>query len=170
VFLVVCFCLFFLFFFSVLVLDGKDVEELLRFGAYDLFRPEDEDDDRARQFCEADIDKILENQAVNVSYDRKKMTADGSTFSKAVFQASAADRSIDMHADNFWDLVLGAEHNATFLLDQLQTGVATDTDESIALFVTDLETVVNNARRAWETGRAGELPTDLHILSKGIFV
>jgi SNF2 family DNA or RNA helicase len=148
------------------VLDGKDVEELLRFGAYDLFRPEDEDDDRARQFCEADIDKILENQAVNVTYDRKKMTADGSTFSKAVFQASAADRSIDMHADNFWDLVLGAEHNAAYLLDQLQTGGATDTEESIAEFFKDLEAVVNSARRAWETGRAGELPADLHILSK----
>ncbi len=148
------------------VLDGKDVEELLRFGAYDLFRPEDEDDDRARQFCEADIDKILENQAVNVTYDRKKMTADGSTFSKAVFQASAADRSIDMHADNFWDLVLGAEHNATYLLDQLQTGGATDTDETIVEFFKDLEAVVNSARRAWETGRAGELPADLHVLSK----
>ena len=147
------------------ILDGKDVEELLKFGAYDLFR-QDDNDDRARQFCEADIEQILENQAVNIKYESKKMTADGSTFSKAVFQASAADRSVDLHDKDFWSLVLGTEHNATYLLDLAQTGAATESEESMGEFWKDLEAVVTNARRAWETGRAGELPADLHVLSK----
>jgi hypothetical protein len=148
------------------VLDAKDMEELLRFGAYDLFRDDDADNDRSRQFCEADIDKILENQAVQVTYERKKMTADGSSFSKAVFQASAADRSIDLHAANFWDVVLGAEHNSAYLLNMVQTGEASSSDLKKLDFFRDLDLVCSNARKAWETGRAGELPADLHILAK----
>eukprot|EP00731_Ephydatia_muelleri_P027006 Em0018g1106a len=73
----------------------KDVESLLKKGAYGLVMEEDDD---ANKFCEEDIDQILERRTRVIQLESE---GKGSTFSKASF---VADGSSDISIDDpdFW--------------------------------------------------------------------
>ncbi|KAK3608042.1 hypothetical protein CHS0354_031028 [Potamilus streckersoni] len=77
-------------------LSKKDVEELLKKGAYGALM----DDDRAGdQFCEEDIDQILQRrtQVIQIESEGK-----GSTFAKASFTMSGNRSDIDINDPEFW--------------------------------------------------------------------
>ena len=58
-------------------MSKKEIEDLLRKGAYGAVMDEDED---ANKFCEEDIDQILERRTHVIQLDQSE--AKGSTFAK----------------------------------------------------------------------------------------
>ena len=78
----------------------KEIDELLKRGAYDVFR---EDDNDANQFMEADIDSILQRSSHVVQYAQDQAR---SSFSKASFVAAGDDNAqIDIDDPDFWEKV-----------------------------------------------------------------
>ena len=77
-------------------LTKKEVEELLRKGAYGAVM---DDDNAGDKFCEEDIDHILtrRTQVITIESGEK-----GSTFSKASF-ASSENADIEIDDPNFWE-------------------------------------------------------------------
>lgn len=77
-------------------LSKKEVEELLRKGAYGAVM---DDDNAGDKFCEEDIDQILtrRTQVITIESGEK-----GSTFSKASF-ASSENADIEIDDPNFWE-------------------------------------------------------------------
>lgn len=76
-------------------LSKKEIEDLLKKGAYGALM---DDDNAGDKFCEEDIDQILLRRTQIITLENEK----GSTFSKASF-ASAADRTdIDIDDPDFW--------------------------------------------------------------------
>lgn len=76
---------------------AKEIERLLRHGAYDITRDDDKEID---EFCQADIDQILEERA-------QKFTCAGvstSLFNKARFDPE--QDTLDLNAEDFWQKVL----------------------------------------------------------------
>ncbi|PJF17230.1 hypothetical protein PSACC_02949, partial [Paramicrosporidium saccamoebae] len=84
-------------------LSKKEVETLLKKGAYGLLMENDED---SIKFCEEDIDQILARRTTVIRHEGgKAQTAEGgSIFSKASFAATADDMDIDIDDPNFWEL------------------------------------------------------------------
>ncbi|KAK3086718.1 hypothetical protein FSP39_022463 [Pinctada imbricata] len=77
-------------------MSKKEIEELLRKGAYGALM----DDDKAGdEFCEEDIDQILQRrtQVIQIESEGK-----GSTFAKASFSTSDTRTDIDINDPNFW--------------------------------------------------------------------
>jgi superfamily II DNA or RNA helicase len=95
-------------------LGKKDVENLLKHGAYNLFQ--DGGDERSKTFCEADIDEILKTSSrrINVSGDASgdgsgavgSMGSTGSKFSRASF-VSEGSKNVDMDDPDFWKKMIG---------------------------------------------------------------
>jgi hypothetical protein len=88
---------------------AKEIDELLKKGAYDVFR--DEDDTEAQKFMESDIDQLLESSR-KVTYDASGASGVGSglgSFSKASFVADTGDgeKDIDLDDENFWEKAVG---------------------------------------------------------------
>lgn len=77
-------------------MSKKEVEELLKKGAYGAVMENDED---ANNFCEEDIDQILQRrtQIVQIEGEGK-----GSTFAKASFVSDKARQDIDLDDPDFW--------------------------------------------------------------------
>lgn len=84
-------------------LSKKEVETLLKKGAYGVLMETDEDSQR---FCEEDIDQILSRrtQVIRHGEDAASRPQETSLFSKATFAATADDFDIDMDDPNFWEL------------------------------------------------------------------
>jgi superfamily II DNA or RNA helicase len=82
-------------------LSKQEVEELLKKGAYGAFM----DDEAANQFCEEDIDQILERRTMVIRHDEDSEARKGSMFSKASFQAEGSSANIDVDDPDFWDKV-----------------------------------------------------------------
>lgn len=89
-------------------LSRKEVETLLKKGAYGVLM--ETTDDAANQFCEEDIDQILERRATVIRHDDQaggpgQQAVSSNIFSKASFTATAADDfDIDIDDPNFWEL------------------------------------------------------------------
>lgn len=89
--------------------QAKEIDELLKKGAYDVFR--DEDDTEAQKFMERDIDQLLESSR-KVTYGAEAAAGMGSglgSFSKASFVADTGDgeKDIDLDDENFWEKAVG---------------------------------------------------------------
>lgn len=84
-------------------LSKKEVETLLKKGAYGMLMENDED---SIKFCEEDIDQILSRRTTVIRHDGNAQAAaeGGSIFSKASFAAAADDMDIDIDDPNFWEL------------------------------------------------------------------
>ena len=82
----------------------KEVETLLKYGAYDLFKEEHEgrSEELSTAFCEADIDQILEKNTKVITIDSQG----GSSYSKASFITDTSDE-IDIDDPNFWTKIVG---------------------------------------------------------------
>lgn len=74
----------------------KEIEDLLRKGAYAAIM--DENDEGSR-FCEEDIDQILQRRATTITIESE---GKGSTFSKASFVASENRTDIALDDPEFW--------------------------------------------------------------------
>ena len=91
--------------------QAKEIDELLKKGAYDVFR--DDDDKEAEKFMETDIDQLLERSARTVTYDAKDSGLSGGlgSFSKASFVADTGDgeKDVDLDDPDFWSKAVGLE-------------------------------------------------------------
>jgi len=99
----------------------EEVEKLLRFGAYDIFKDENDGtaEKESNEFIELDIDTILARRSKTVIHDSTcamMSNSGGSTFSKATFKAlGASDSSEDKHSHkdididdpDFWKKMIG---------------------------------------------------------------
>lgn len=103
-------------------LSKRELENLLKHGAYDIFREGKDGDDMDtdnRKFCESDIDQILQRSAVVIHDGNKSMYAGNegmssaaAGFSKASFvssNAEAGSMNMDIAIDDpdFWSKVVG---------------------------------------------------------------
>lgn len=92
--------------------QAREIDELLKKGAYDVFR---EDDDReAEKFMESDIDQLLEHSSKTVSYGAAATSSIGSglgSFSKASFVANTegGEKDVDLDDPDFWSKAIGLE-------------------------------------------------------------
>ncbi|KDO30724.1 hypothetical protein SPRG_04626 [Saprolegnia parasitica CBS 223.65] len=80
--------------------EAQEIDELLKRGAYDVFRDED---DASEQFCSADIDTLLQRSSQIVQYEAQ---ARGS-FSKASFVSAATADDVDIDDPDFWKKAVG---------------------------------------------------------------
>ncbi|KAJ3129317.1 choline dehydrogenase 7 [Nowakowskiella sp. JEL0407] len=78
-------------------LPKNEIEELLKKGAYGAFM----DDEASKQFCEEDIDQILERRTQVIKHDQTEQK--GSIFSKATFAVTNNDSNIEINDPDFWD-------------------------------------------------------------------
>lgn len=76
-------------------LSKKEIEDLLKRGAYGAIMEEDSAGDK---FCEEDIDQILERRTQIITLESEK----GSTFSKASFASSGIRSDINVDDPDFW--------------------------------------------------------------------
>lgn len=77
-------------------LSKKEIEDLLKKGAYGAVMDEDNAGD---QFCEEDIEMILARRTQVIQMESEK----GSTFSKASFAAADQRSDIDIRDPDFWN-------------------------------------------------------------------
>jgi hypothetical protein len=92
--------------------QAKEIDQLLKKGAYDIFR--DEDDAEAKKFMETDIDQLLERSAKKVTYGTTNTSSISSglgSFSKASFVADTGDggKDVDLDDPDFWEKAVGLE-------------------------------------------------------------
>jgi len=85
--------------------QAKQIDELLKKGAYDVFR--EDDDGEAEKFMEKDIDQLLEHNSKTVTYGASATSSLGSglgSFSKASFVADTGDgaKDVDISDPDFW--------------------------------------------------------------------
>lgn len=78
-------------------LSKKEIEDLLRKGAYGALM---DDDNAGDKFCEEDIDQILQRRTTKIIIESE---GKGSTFSKASFRASDNRTDIEIDDPNFWE-------------------------------------------------------------------
>ncbi|KAG1118543.1 hypothetical protein G6F40_002114 [Rhizopus arrhizus] len=76
-------------------LNRKEIEDLLKKGAYGAVM----DDEESAQFCEEDIDQILERRTTVIRHEGNEK---GSIFSKATFSASA-EQGVELDDPDFWE-------------------------------------------------------------------
>lgn len=92
--------------------QAKEIDDLLKKGAYDVFR--DEDDTEAEKFMETDIDQLLIHSSKKVTYGDSATSSLGSglgSFSKASFVANTDDgeKDVDLDDPDFWAKSVGLE-------------------------------------------------------------
>jgi len=109
-------------------MQAKEIDELLKKGAYDVFR--DEDDKEAQKFMETDIDQLLEQSAKKVTYGKanNSMSSGLGSFSKASFVADIGDgaKDVDLDDPDFWAKAVGLdapEETSEEVLQMLDDGV-----------------------------------------------
>ncbi|KAF8984052.1 choline dehydrogenase 6 [Entomortierella lignicola] len=78
-------------------LSKKEVEELLKKGAYGALL---DDDETSAKFCEEDIDQILERRTTVIKHTGNEK---GSVFSKATFSSTPSGEEVDVNDPKFWD-------------------------------------------------------------------
>jgi len=92
--------------------QAKEIDNLLKKGAYDVFR--DDDDKEAEKFMETDIDQLLENSSKTVTYGAAATSSLSSglgSFSKASFVANTegGEKDVDLDDPDFWSKAVGLE-------------------------------------------------------------
>jgi hypothetical protein len=76
-------------------LNRKEIEALLKKGAYGAVM----DDEESQQFCEEDIDQILERRTTVIRHEGNEK---GNIFSKATF-SSSAEQGVELDDPDFWE-------------------------------------------------------------------
>jgi hypothetical protein len=91
-------------------LSLKEIDNLLKRGAYDVFR---EDDNDQNEFVEADIDSILQRRAHKVVYNEAGgMTNTLGSFSKASFVSADEKGDVDINDPDFWKKAIGLKEES----------------------------------------------------------
>ncbi len=97
-------------------MSKKEIEDLLKKGAYGAVMDDDQEGD---QFCEEDIDQILQRRTQVITLEAGEK---GGTFSKASFSAADTRSDIDIDDPNFWSKWA---KKADLDMDQLTNKVST---------------------------------------------
>jgi hypothetical protein len=86
----------------------EELNEMLKYGAYDLFKEEREgtSEANAKKFGEEDIDSILQ-KAVVIQHESKQTSGLSSKFSVATFASNNADSEVDVEDPEFWAKTVG---------------------------------------------------------------
>lgn len=91
--------------------QAKEIDELLKKGAYDVFR--DDNDEEAKKFMETDIDQLMERSAKTVTYGKQEgnLNSGLGSFSKASFVTDTGDgeKDVDLDDPDFWSKAVGLE-------------------------------------------------------------
>ncbi len=91
--------------------QAKKIDQLLKKGAYDVFR--DDDDEEARKFMETDIDQLMESSAKDVTYGKQQnnLSSGLGSFSKASFVTDTGDgeKDVDLDDPDFWSKAVGLD-------------------------------------------------------------
>ena len=91
--------------------QAKKIDQLLKKGAYDVFR--DDDDEEAKKFMETDIDQLMESSAKDVTYGKQQnnLTSGLGSFSKASFVTNTGDgeKDVDLDDPDFWSKAVGLD-------------------------------------------------------------
>jgi len=92
--------------------QAKEIDELLKKGAYDVFK--DEDDSEATKFMESDIDALMEQSSKKVTYgdtSGSSLSSGLGSFSKASFVADTGDgaQDVDLDDPDFWKKSIGLD-------------------------------------------------------------
>lgn len=109
--------------------QAKEIDQLLKKGAYDVFN--DEDDKEAQKFMDTDIDQLLEQSSRKVTYGdtaTKSLSSGLGSFSKASFVADTGEgdgKDVDLDDPDFWSKAVGLE------------APPEEMDEDLALIITD---------------------------------
>lgn len=80
----------------------KEIDELLKRGAYDVFR---EDDTEQNEFVEADIDSIMQLSSHKIVYgsnNESNISSSLGGFSKASFVSADSTEDVDINDPEFW--------------------------------------------------------------------
>ncbi|CAI5729820.1 unnamed protein product [Hyaloperonospora brassicae] len=80
--------------------ESKEIDDLLKRGAYDVFR---DDDTAGEQFCALGIDQILQRSSQIVQYSEQAQ----SSFSKASFVSATTSDDVDLDDPDFWKKAVG---------------------------------------------------------------
>ncbi|RMX70437.1 hypothetical protein KXD40_004000 [Peronospora effusa] len=80
--------------------ESKEIDDLLKRGAYDVFR---DDDTAGEQFCALDIDQILQRSSQVIQYTEQAQ----SSFSKASFVSATTSDDVDLDDPDFWKKAVG---------------------------------------------------------------
>ena len=87
------------------------IAQLLKKGAYDVFR--DDDDEEAIKFMETDIDQLMESSSKDVTYGQQKnsLSSGLGSFSKASFvtNTGAGEKDVDLDDPDFWSKAVGLD-------------------------------------------------------------
>lgn len=90
-------------------LQAKEIDELLKRGAYDIFR---DDDTEQTEFVEADIDAIMQRSAHKISYEGVTANSISNSlggFSKATFVSANEQEDVDINDPDFWKKAVGLD-------------------------------------------------------------
>ena len=91
--------------------QAKKIDQLLKKGAYDVFR--DDDDEEAKKFMETDIDQLMESSAKDVTYGKQtnNLSSGLGSFSKASFVTDTGDgeKDVDLDDPDFWSKAVGLD-------------------------------------------------------------
>lgn len=117
--------------------SAKEVETLLRRGAYQLMEDDEAALERIKEYCESNIDDLL-NRSNKIVWNKSKSdSAGGINFSKASFVAKETGQEIEISDPKFWTKLLG-EDSRTTLLARLADGSAYATEEKRFAFFDEL--------------------------------
>ena len=146
-------------------LSKEEINTMLKWGAYDLFRDEN---NAEATFCEQDIEDILERRTSRVTW---KEDAQGGMFSKASFQVDEEKSSVDIDAPDFWEKILPQAVTAKVLFEQVTAliGGKSEAEKRAWLetkkpaFLHDLENLVSELVAAYNDAK-GKIPSDRESL------
>ncbi|KAF0694355.1 Aste57867_14766 [Aphanomyces stellatus] len=88
----------------------EEIESLLKYGAYEMFKEEKEGEAEAasKKFSEESVDEILSRSTTVIHDPKKQENAFSSSFSKATFVSSAnPDEQVALDDPDFWVKVIG---------------------------------------------------------------
>ena len=111
------------------------METLLKEGAYSALLEDKEGEERARVFCESDINDLLEKQSRVITYDKPNAAV---LFNKTSFVSSHADAQLDIKDPMFWKKIYGQDSRET-VLDRLEDGRATQDEAAKAAYLAELK-------------------------------
>jgi SNF2 family DNA or RNA helicase len=97
-------------------LSGEEIEQLLKYGAYDMLADEEASEAASKKFCEQDIDEILEQRSTVLTIPgTNSSSANEGGFSKATFAVSDEAEAVDVNASDFWEKILPDTESVSYL-------------------------------------------------------
>jgi superfamily II DNA/RNA helicase len=130
-------------------LDDKEIDMLLKYGAYELFRT-----DTDKETDDLDLEKILEKSKKFV-WNNPEAASGNSTFSTAHFQGDKDESGVDLAAPNFWEKILPDTKSLKSLEKALENAAAAlvQNPSEKAKFMSTLESRVTDFLREWQEGQ-----------------